>query len=137
MGYSLSAAIGAKFASGKDRNVVAVMGEGGFQMLMGELALVKEHNLNIKIFVISNSRLGMVRELQLHAYTKDSYHGIEIGFNPDFLKLADAYGLKGYRISHNDDIDSVLNEVFSKDEPCFVECKVHPDFPTLAHWRWK
>jgi acetolactate synthase-1/2/3 large subunit len=137
MGYSLSAAIGAKFASGKVRTVVAVMGEGGFQMLMGELALVKEHDLNIKIFVISNSRLGMVRELQLHAYTKDSYHGIEIGFNPDFMKLADAYGLKGYRISHNDDIDSVLNEVFSKDEPCFVECKVHPDFPTLAHWRWK
>jgi acetolactate synthase-1/2/3 large subunit len=137
MGYSLSAAIGAKFASGKDRNVVAVMGEGGFQMLMGELALVKEHNLNIKIFVISNSRLGMVRELQLLTYTKDSFHGIEIGFNPDFMKLADAYGLKGYRISHNDDIDSVLKEVFSKDEPCFVECKVHPDFPTLAHWRWK
>jgi acetolactate synthase-1/2/3 large subunit len=137
MGYSLSAAIGAKFASGKDRNVVAVMGEGGFQMLMGELALVKEHDLNIKIFVISNSRLGMVRELQLLTYTKDSYHGIEIGFNPDFMKLADAYGLKGYRISHNDDIDPVLKEVFSKDEPCFVECKVHPDFPTLAHWRWK
>lgn len=137
MGYSLSAAIGAKFASGKERNVVAVMGEGGFQMLMGELALVKEHDLNIKIFVISNCRLGMVRELQLLTYTKDSYHGIEIGFNPDFMKLADAYGLKGYRISHNDDIDSVMKEIFSKDEPCFVECNVHPDFPTLAHWRWK
>lgn len=137
MGYSLSAAIGAKFASNKERTVIAVMGEGGFQMLMGELALVKEHNLNIKIFVISNSRLGMVRELQLHSYTKDSYHGVEIGFNPDFMKLADAYGLQGYRISHDDEIKSVLKKVFSEDEPCFVECKVHPDFPTLAHWRWQ
>lgn len=137
MGYSLSAAIGAKFASAKAHTVVAVMGEGGFQMLMGELALVREHNLNIKIFVISNCRLGMVRELQLLAYTKDSYHGVEIGFNPDFMKLADAYDIKGYRISHNDEIHSSLKEIFSTDEPCFVECRVHPDFPTLAHWRWK
>jgi len=137
MGYSLPAAIGARFSADKDTTVTAVMGEGGFQMLMGELALVKEHNLNVKIVIITNERLGMVRELQLNAYGTESYHGIDIGFNPDYIKLADAYGIKGLLIENNDQIDGVVKEAYSSDEPCIIQCRVHPDFPTLSHWRWK
>jgi acetolactate synthase-1/2/3 large subunit len=137
MGYSLPAAIGARFALKDETKITAVMGEGGFQMLMSELALVKEHNLNIKVVIITNNRLGMVRELQLNAYGNHSYHGVDIGFNPDFMKLADAYGIKGYRISSDDQINEILKEAYSSDEACLIECKVHPDFPTLAHWRWE
>ncbi len=137
MGYSLPASIGARFNADADTTVVAVMGEGGFQMLMGELALVREHHLNIKVFVLTNTRLGMVRELQLHTYNKESYHGIEVGFTPDLMKLADAYNIKSYQINHDNEIEETMKAVFSDNEPCFIECKVHPDFPTLAHWRWQ
>ncbi len=138
MGYSLPASIGARFGADPSQSVVAIMGEGGFQMLMSELALVKQYDLNIKIFVLSNHRLGMVRELQLHTYnTRDHFHGIDIGFNPDFMKLADAYGIEGHRLTGKENIEHVLTEVFASPGPCLIECSIHPDFPTLAHWRWQ
>jgi len=137
MGYSLPAAIGARFSADDDESITAIMGEGGFQMLMGELALLREHNLDVKVVIITNERLGMVRELQLNAYGNESYHGVEIGFNPDFMKLADAYGIKGYLVEDDSQIEDVLNEAYSSKGPCLIECKVNPDFPTLAHWRWK
>lgn len=135
MGYSLPAAIGARFSAGKDTMVTAVMGEGGFQMLMGELALVREYDLDIKIIIMTNQRLGMVRELQLNAYGKDSYFGIDIGFNPDYIKLADAYDIKGYLIEDDNHIESVINQAYSSDEPCIIQVKVDPDFPTLSRGR--
>ncbi|MBN2287159.1 MAG: biosynthetic-type acetolactate synthase large subunit [Tissierellales bacterium] len=137
MGYSLPAAIGARFALRDDTKVTSVMGEGGFQMLMGELALVKEYNLDIKVIILNNNRLGMVRELQLHAYNKNSFHGVDIAFNPDFMKLAEAYGIKGYQIRNDDDISDVLSQAYASDEPCFIECIVHPDFPTMPNGRWE
>ena len=137
MGYSLPVAIGASFSVDEDESVTAIMGEGGFQMLMGELALLREHNLNIKVIVITNERLGMVRELQLTAYGNSSYHGVDIGFNPDFMKLAEAYGIKGYLVEEDSQIEDVLSGAYSSDEPCLIQCRVNPDFPTLAHWRWK
>jgi acetolactate synthase-1/2/3 large subunit len=136
MGYSLPAAIGARFSADPGTTVTAVMGEGGFQMLMGELALVREHDLDIKVVIITNERLGMVRELQLNAYGNESYFGIDIGFNPDYMKLAEAYGLKGYLIEQDSQIDYVLRDAYSSNEPCLIQCRVNPDFPTLAHWRW-
>ena len=137
MGYSLPAAIGARFALKDDTKVTAVMGEGGFQMLMGELALVKEHHLNLKVIVMNNNRLGMVRELQLYGYSNQSYHGVDIDFNPDFMKLDEAYGITGYQIKNDDDISDVLTKAYASDEPCFIECLVHPDFPTMPNGRWK
>jgi acetolactate synthase-1/2/3 large subunit len=136
MGYSLPAAIGARFSAGEDESVTAIMGEGGFQMLMGELALLREHDLNIKVIVITNERLGMVRELQLNAYGKDSYHGVDVGFNPDFMKLADAYGIEGYLVEDDSQIEDVIEKAYSSHRPCLIQCRVNPDFPTLAHWRW-
>ncbi|MGM0395915.1 MAG: biosynthetic-type acetolactate synthase large subunit [Bacillota bacterium] len=137
MGYSLPAAIGARFSTDSVESVTAIMGEGGFQMLMGELALIREHNLDIKVVIITNERLGMVRELQLNAYGKESYHGVDVGFNPDFMKLADAYGIKGYLVEDDSQIDEVIEKAYLSNEPCLIQCRVNPDFPTLAHWRWQ
>ncbi len=137
MGYSLPAAIGARFSADSVVTVTAIMGEGGFQMLMGELALIREHNLDIKVVIITNERLGMVRELQLNAYGKDSYHGVDVGFNPDFMKLADAYGIEGYLVEEDSQIEDVIEKAYSSNEPCLIQCRVNPDFPTLAHWRWQ
>ncbi len=135
MGYSLPGSIGAKIAC-PDCDVVAVTGEGGIQMLLGELAVVREQNLDIKIILLTNSRLGMVRELQLNNYGNDSYFGVDIQFNPNFMKLAEAYKIKGIKIETDDEIDEKLEECFSQKGPCLVECIVDPDFPTLSHWRW-
>jgi acetolactate synthase-1/2/3 large subunit len=130
MGYSLPASIGAKIAL-PDTKVVASMGDGSFQMLMGDLALAREHNAGVKFIIFNNGYLGMVRELQKNAYNEDSYFGITLGFNPDFMKLADAYSIKGMRISKDEDVDNAINEMFKDDEPFILECVIDPEIPSI------
>lgn len=130
MGYSLPAAIGAKIAK-KECDVVSVMGDGGFQMLLGELALITEHKLGVKIIIFNNNYLGMVKELQLNAYGKDSYYGVEIGFNPDFIKLGEAYGIEGMKISKEEEIDFAVERIFKDDKPFLLECIVDSNFPSI------
>lgn len=130
MGYSLPASIGAKIAS-PDTTVIASMGDGGFQMLMSDLALAREHNAGVKFIIFNNGYLGMVRELQRNAYDENSYFGITLGFNPDFMKLADAYSIRGMRISKDEEIDSAIAEMFKDNEPFLLECIVDPDIPSI------
>lgn len=130
MGYSLPAAIGAKIAS-PDTTVVASMGDGGFQMLMSDLALAREHNAGVKFIIFNNGYLGMVRELQRNAYDENSYFGITLGFNPDFMKLADAYSIRGMRISKDEEIDGAIAEMFKDNEPFLLECIVDPEIPSI------
>ncbi len=130
MGYSLPAAIGAKIAS-PDTTVVASMGDGGFQMLMSDIAVVKEQNAGVKFIIFNNGHLGMVRELQKNAYNEASYFGITLGFNPDFMKLAEAYGIKGMKISRDDEMDYAINEMFKDEEPFILECIVDPEIPSV------
>lgn len=132
MGYSLPASIGAKMAS-PDTKVVASMGDGGFQMLMSDIATAREHNAGVKFIIFNNGKLGMVRELQKNAYDSNSYFGIEFGFNPDFLKLAEAYDFKAIRISKNEEIDFAIDEMFMDDEPFILECIVDPEVPSVPH----
>jgi acetolactate synthase-1/2/3 large subunit len=73
----------------------------------------------------------MVRELQKNAYNEDSYFGITLGFNPDFMKLADAYSIKGMRISKDEDVDNAINEMFKDDEPFILECVIDPEIPSI------
>ncbi len=129
MGYSIPASIGAKFAN-NEADVVAVVGDGGFQMLLGELAVIAEHNLGIKIIVFNNSQLGMVKELQDNAYGKKSNYGVKIGFNPDFIKLADAYGIEGMRISKESEMENAVKQIFENKKPFLLECIIDPDFPS-------
>jgi acetolactate synthase-1/2/3 large subunit len=130
MGYSLPAAVGSKIASEKT-TVVSMTGEGGIQMLVGELAVVREHNLNLKIVIFNNDSLGMVREMQEKNYGLNNHFGTSIAFNPDFMKLAEAYDIDGVQIKSNEEIKPKLTSAFSKDGPCIIECLVDPKFPTL------
>lgn len=129
MGYGLPAAVGVKF--GKPENtVIAVCGDGSFQMSMQELGTIKQNNLGIKIIIFNNSRLGMVRELQKKQYG-GRYSQVYLDQNPDFVKLVGAYGLEGERITSNSQVKDALDKMLSNDKPYLLECIVDPEEPTL------
>lgn len=132
MGYSLPAAIGAKIAR-PDANVVASMGDGGFQMLLGDIATAKSLNAGVKFLILNNNNLGMVRELQLNAYGAGSYYGTDLDFNPDFMQLAKAYSIDSMKITRIDEIEYAVKEMFKDDSPFILECVVDPDIPSVPH----
>ncbi len=120
MGVGLPAAIGAKFAL-PDANVFCITGDGSFQMNMQELAVCRKYKLPIKIFILDNSVLGMVRQFQTVFY-KERYSATNLDGNPDFVKLVEAYGFKGIRITENDKLESTIREVLmAKDEFILVD----------------
>jgi len=125
MGYSLPAAIGAKLAD-PDRKVICSLGDGSFQMSLGELATLRESNQNIIILLFNNNRLGMVRELQDLKVGKGKYFGVDFTANPDFMKIADAYGLKGFRISSNKELEAALATALNSNDSYILECMVDP-----------
>ena len=124
MGYSVPCAIGAKTAS-PDTEVVAICGDGSFQMQMMELATACQHDIPIKIVVMSNNRLGMVREVQTRQYD-DRLCSIFLDGSPDFIKLADSYGIKARRVDNIDNAQEAINELISSKEPYLLECIVSP-----------
>lgn len=132
MGYSLPASTGAKLAC-PEKKVVASMGDGGFQMLMSDLATARGNNAGVKFIIFNNSLLGMVRELQKNAYSNKNIYGIEFPFNPNFQKIAEAYNIKSKKISKNDEIDEAILEMFKDNEPFILECIVDPDIPSAFH----
>ena len=129
MGYSIPAAIGAKFAR-PTRDVVVVCGDGSFQMSMNELATIVGNGLAIKIIIMRNHRLGMVRELQDNYY--DCRHsGTILEGDPDFLKIAEAYGIDHAEVSSNAEAEEVLKKVVKSDKPFILVCNVYPDTPSI------
>lgn len=128
MGYSLPAAIGAKMACG-DKSVIAVVGDGGFQMSLFELGTIAEHELKLIILLFNNSGLGMVREIQNNRYSEN--YGVAINSNPDFIKLVEAYGLKGRRVTDNKQLKDTFLEAMSSDKTFLIECCVDPRESTL------
>ncbi|KNF09998.1 putative acetolactate synthase large subunit [Gottschalkia purinilytica] len=130
MGYSLPASIGAKIAC-PDKTVISVSGDAGIQMLLSELGVIKEYNLDIKIIVFNNSRLGMVRELQDLLYGKGNNSAVEINSSPDFVKIAEGYGIKGIKVSSNEEFEKNFKEIIKIKEAFLIECIVDSDFSTL------
>ena len=123
MGYGFPSAIGAQFAH-PDESVWAVVGDGGFQMTLCELATAQIHKLPVKCLVINNNFLGMVRQWQ-ELFFENRYSGVDLEGNPDFVKLAQAYGVKAFRIRRGADIDRVLKEAHEyRDGPCVVVAEV-------------
>jgi len=118
MGYSLPAAIGAKVASPKSK-VIVVTGDGGFQMTAPELSTMKENGINIAVCVFNNRSLGMIRQLQERAYGRS--HGVDYSRPPDYVKLAEAHGVKGVRADSPSDVIDALRVV---DEPVVVEMPI-------------
>ena len=107
MGFGLPAAVGAQLAS-PDRLVVAVVGDGGFQMTNQELATAVQYNLPVKILIMNNGYLGMVRQWQEMFYDR-TYSEVDISVAPDFVKLAEAYGAAGFRATKPDELHDVLS----------------------------
>ncbi|NLX73440.1 MAG: biosynthetic-type acetolactate synthase large subunit [Bacteroidales bacterium] len=128
MGYGLPAAVGAKMAAPK-RQVIAVVGDGGFQMSLHELGTISHNNLGIIILLFNNSRLGMVREMQDKFYGKLS--AVELNKNPDFIKLCEAYGIKGVRVTTDSELGAAFDVAIKHKGPFLVECVVDPNESTL------
>jgi acetolactate synthase-1/2/3 large subunit len=111
MGYGFPAALGAQIAY-PERQVIAFVGDGGFQMTAQELATAVQYRTNLKIIVMNNNSLGMVRQWQEIFYDRNYSH-VDMEWTPDFVKLAEAYGATGLRARHPSQLDAVLQEGLS------------------------
>nr|WP_309099736.1 acetolactate synthase large subunit [Fredinandcohnia onubensis] len=124
MGFGLPSSIGAQLAE-KSSTVVAILGDGGFQMTSQELSVIHELNLPIKIIILNNKALGMVRQWQQLFY-KERYSHSLIPNQPDFMKLADAYGIKGLRATNEQEAEQVLKEALEYEGPVLMDFNVTP-----------
>lgn len=123
MGYGFPAAIGAQFAKPNEL-VVAIVGDGGFQMTLAELATAAIHKLKVKVLIIDNKYLGMVRQWQ-ELFYENRESGVDLVGNPDFVKLAEAYGIKGFRIKRAGDLRKTLEKAMKyNDGPCVIHAEV-------------
>jgi acetolactate synthase-1/2/3 large subunit len=137
MGFGFPAAIGAQFAN-PGKKVWSVVGDGGFQMTSMELATAALHKLPVKCLIVNNNYLGMIRQWQ-ELFYENRVSGADLEGNPDFVKLAQAYGAKGLRIRRSGDVDRILREAHEYDEgPVIVvaevvkEDNVYPMIPAGA-----
>ncbi|WP_294952222.1 biosynthetic-type acetolactate synthase large subunit [uncultured Eubacterium sp.] len=129
MGYSMGAAIGGQIGC-PDKQVVMFAGDGGFHMNLSELATVASYNVPVKMFIMNNTVLGMVRQWQKLFYD-NRFSDTDPHRATDFVKVAEAFGVKGMRINTNDDIDTVLDEVFAYNGPVLVDCRISKDSNVL------
>ena len=119
MGYEVPSAIGAQVGN-PDSLVWSICGDGGFQMTMMELATAAENRLPVKYAILNNNHLGMITQWQAFFYNED-YQAETYSGNPDFVKLAEAYGIKGIRVTKQDELESAINEANNHDGPVVVD----------------
>ncbi|SDW44574.1 biosynthetic-type acetolactate synthase large subunit [Paenibacillus sp. CF384] len=119
MGFGFPSAIGAQMAN-PDRLVISINGDGGMQMCAQELAICAINNIPVKVVIINNQVLGMVRQWQELIYD-NRYSHIDLSGSPDFVKLADAYGVRGFRASNKEDARAVWQEAMNHPGPAVVE----------------
>ena len=124
MGYSIPAAMGAKLGD-PSRQVVAVCGDGSFQMSMMELATMRQHHVPVKIVVLKNNYLGMVREYQHYTY-QDQYSVVDLSGSPDLEKLAAAYDLPFIRLTNMDGAAEAVERFLREDTSMLMECLIDP-----------
>ncbi|MDF2455864.1 MAG: Acetolactate synthase large subunit [Cytophagaceae bacterium] len=123
MGFGFPAALGAQLGKPNDL-VIAIVGDGGFQMTLAELSTAAIHKLPVKILVIDNKYLGMVRQWQ-ELFLDSRYSGIDLEGNPDFIKLGEAYGVKGFHVDKAENLESVLKAALAyNDGPCIIHAEV-------------
>ena len=129
MGFGTGAAIGIQIANPKAR-VVHIAGDGSFRMNCNELATIAHYNLPLVIVVVNNGTLGNVRLWQRLFYG-ERYSATTLDFGPDWVKLADAYGIDGYRASNADEFADVFKKAFESGKACIIDAKVGIDEPVL------
>lgn len=122
MGYSIPAAIGAKICR-PDSQVVVVCGDGSFQMSMYELGTIAVNKIPLKILVMQNRYLGLVREHQQKVY-EGHYSGVQLSDYPKYDKIAEAYDMEFFRCSSNETLDSLLDQFLSCEKACIMVCDV-------------
>ncbi len=123
MGYGFPASIGAALSQ-PDNITIAIVGDGGFQMTLSELSTAVNQKLPIKILIINNHYLGMVRQWQDMFYD-NRLSGVDLKGNPDFVKLAQAYGARGFRIKRSSDVRKIISEALAyNDGPCIIDAQV-------------
>ena len=127
MGFGIPSAIGAQLAA-PDKTVICFVGDGGFQMTNQEIALLPEYDLNVKIVLINNGTLGMVKQWQDKFFNQRFSHSV---FNdqPDFIKMAEAYGIKSFLIDHPNKLKPQLDEAFNYEGPALIEVRISPAEP--------
>ncbi|WP_370643064.1 acetolactate synthase large subunit [Sporosarcina sp. ACRSM] len=122
MGFGFPAAIGAQIAK-PDKRVISIVGDAGFQMTAQELSLLQELRLPVKVVILNNEALGMVRQWQ-ETFYENRYSQSLIPVQPDFVKLAEAYDIKGYRIEKLEEAEAQFREALLSDEPVLIDCRV-------------
>ncbi len=118
MGYSLPAAVGASLAN-KDKKIVAIMGDGSFQMSFFELGTIIQEGIKPLIILFNNHGLGMVRHLQKSVKVEE--YGVDLACNPEFTMITCAYGIKSRKVTNPDEVMDALKEAIHEDAPYFLE----------------
>ena len=132
MGYGLPAAIGAKFAK-PELEVIAIVGDGGFQMTLQEMGVCSQHNVAVKILLLDNEHLGMVRQWQ-ELFFERRYSAVELT-NPDFIKIGEGFGVTGRKVTDASEIDEAITEMLDFDGPYLLHVMVQKEenvFPMIA-----
>ncbi len=133
MGYGFPASLGVKQAF-PDKHVFDIAGDGSIQMNIQELATAVYNDLNVNVIIMNNGYLGMVRQWQELFYDK-RYASTPLGGNPDFVKVAEAYGAVGLRIREKEELMPTLKKAIDTDNTCFVDCLIPPEenvYPMVA-----
>ena len=133
MGYGFPAAMGAQVAN-PGVPVFAIVGDGGFQMTLQELAVCVQHKLPVKILILNNGFLGMVRQWQ-ELFWNNRYSGVDISVQPDFKMLAEAYGAAGIRVDKMSELQDALNKSMEiTDRPTVLDIRIFKEenvFPMI------
>ena len=132
MGFGVPAAIGAQVGA-RDKKVVLIVGDGGFQMTLEEIMMIRQYNLPVKVVIINNSFLGMVRQWQ-ELFKDRRYSFVDLECNPDFVKIGDAYGIKAERLQTKADLENKLKDLILSDEGVILDCIVEKEenvFPMI------
>ena len=131
MGFEVPAAMGAAFAC-PERTVWSIAGDGGFQMTFSELATIAEHRVPVKFAIINNNSLGLVRQLQDLFYDRNRV-SVEYSGNPDFVKLAEAYGIWAVRVSDKADVRQAIDDASAVDGPAIIDFRVEREENVYPH----
>ena len=135
MGFALPAAIGAKYGA-PDRTVVAIIGDGGFQMTIQELGTIMQYKPEVKILILNNNFLGMVRQWQ-ELFHQNRYSFVDIE-SPDFVQVAKGYGIAGQSVSKRDDLKKTVKEMLEHKGSYLLEVMVGKEnnvFPMVPQGR--
>ncbi|ERH01865.1 MAG: thiamine pyrophosphate enzyme, C-terminal TPP binding domain protein [Halonotius sp. J07HN6] len=134
MGYGLPAAVGARFAADDEQDVVCFDGDGSFLMTMQELSVAVREDLDITVAVLNNEYVGMVRQWQ-DAFFEGRHMASDYNWMPDFDKLAEAFGAKGWRVNGYDEVADTIEEALDYDGPSVIDFHIDPDanvYPMVA-----